>query len=896
MRRGPVCSAPPLAAGAHLGQYTGFVRLTWPLTGRTVETGIIEAAVSAGDLCGITIYGAAGVGKTRVAREALFAAPQRREIRWAVATSSARGLPLGALAAWAPSAPSETLHLVGAVTESLTRAPAATQVVLCVDDAHLLDELSAFVLHQIVQRGAAKLVLTIREGEPIPTAVSEIWKAGHFDRLDLQPLSREETATLVAAALEGPVHPDAARRLWKLTRGNVLFVRNIVEQERADGRLVQHHGYWTWQGEPVLAPGLLETIESRIGALPPSVGDVIDALAVGEPLELTAVTSITSAAAVEEAESRGLITLDQIDDAVQVRVAHPLYGEVRRRRAPSTRLRRLRGLVAAQLAAADDRDDMSVLVRRATLSLQSDLAAEPELYLRAAQGALWLADLNLAERLGEAAIRTGAPAEAAFIRGHALGWLGRGREADVVLADVSARCLSDAERSRLAFMRASNALFSLGDPQGAKALIEEAEPVIPPDARGCIDAFLTVYWAVMGQAELATQSAKSLVLDELPGIVGVETAGAIAIAAGLAGRAGEAEAAAAAGYALVTRTFDAFHMRFWVADAHTTALALAGRITEATTISEQLSCQSAELPGAAPLLATAMAGRAGLYAGDLLTACALLETAVELLLTGETYHLAYRHQLPLAIAFGMRGATTDAATVLATLDERADPAWRHVDYERTLAQAWLAASQGLVSEATSRALSAAGAARARGQFAAEVICLQTATQFGDRSCAARLRELAGSVEGPRAQLAARLAAALCDGDGSELALASMEFERIGDRVAALDCAAHAAIAYRSHGLRGSALGCSARADNLAEGCGAVTPALRRASEPVPLSDREREVITLIGAGMSNRAIADRLTLSVRTIESHIYRAMIKTGAGSRSELATLIPRRLDSAR
>ena len=58
---------------------------------------------------------------------------------------------------------------------------------------------------------------------------------------------------------------------------------------------------------------------------------------------------------------------------VEVRVAHPLYGEVRRKRAAPTRLRRLRGLVAAELAASDDRDDVRLVVRRATLSLDSDL-------------------------------------------------------------------------------------------------------------------------------------------------------------------------------------------------------------------------------------------------------------------------------------------------------------------------------------------------------------------------------------------------------------------------------------------------------------------------------------------------------------------------------------------
>ena len=61
-------------------------------------------------------------------------------------------------------------------------------------------------------------------------------------RPDLQPLSPDETTMLLTAIFEAPVDPDAAQRLWKLARGNVLYLRNIVEQEVADGRLVQQHG------------------------------------------------------------------------------------------------------------------------------------------------------------------------------------------------------------------------------------------------------------------------------------------------------------------------------------------------------------------------------------------------------------------------------------------------------------------------------------------------------------------------------------------------------------------------------------------------------------------------------------------------------------------------------
>jgi DNA-binding CsgD family transcriptional regulator len=236
----------------------------------------------------------------------------------------------------------------------------------------------------------------------------------------------------------------------------------------------------------------------------------------------------------------------------------------------------------------------------------------------------------------------------------------------------------------------------------------------------------------------------------------------------------------------------------------------------------------------------------------------------------------------------MRGATAEAAAVLAALDEARRP-FRKLDYERSLARAWLVAGQGAITEAITTLLSAAETAAAKGQFAAEVMCLQTAVQFGDHSVAPRLTELESIVEGPRVKLASRFAAALAGSEASELEQISTEFEQMGDLVAAVDAAAHACIAFRHGDRRGSALGCSARAEALAQRCGGIsTPARRDVSEPLPLTAREREIVRLLGSGSSTRVVAERLYLSARTVEGHVYRAMTKTGTTTREELFKLL--------
>lgn len=54
-----------------------------------------------------------------------------------------------------------------------------------------------------------------------------------------------------------------------------------------------------------------------------------------------------------------------------------------------------------------------------------------------------------------------------------------------------------------------------------------------------------------------------------------------------------------------------------------------------------------------------------------------------------------------------------------------------------------------------------------------------------------------------------------------------------------------------------------------------------------LTDREREILTLLAEGLSNKAIAARLYLSVRTIEGHLANLYTRLGVHSRTEAALI---------
>ena len=156
----------------------------WPLTGRVEELRYIATAARSGDgPRGVVIAGGAGVGKTRLAREAVHALGfSGRQVRWITGTSTAQSIPMGALLAQVGNSPFADVDD--------PNGPA----VAVVDDAHLLDPISASLVHQLALRDAVIVVATVRTGEPAPDSVTALWKDGLLDRLELQPLNESVTA------------------------------------------------------------------------------------------------------------------------------------------------------------------------------------------------------------------------------------------------------------------------------------------------------------------------------------------------------------------------------------------------------------------------------------------------------------------------------------------------------------------------------------------------------------------------------------------------------------------------------------------------------------------------------------------------------------------------------
>ena len=87
--------------------------------------------------------------------------------------------------------------------------------------------------------------------------------------------------------------------------------------------------------------------------------------------------------------------------------------------------------------------------------------------------------------------------------------------------------------------------------------------------------------------------------------------------------------------------------------------------------------------------------------------------------------------------------------------------FRKLDYEKSVGEGVGGGGAGCGQRGDRHPAVGGRKSASAGRFAAEVVCLQTATQFGDRSCEPRLTELKEMVEGPRVGLAAQVRRGAC---------------------------------------------------------------------------------------------------------------------------------------
>jgi DNA-binding NarL/FixJ family response regulator len=823
-----------------------------------------------------------------LAREALAIAKQRGALtRWVVATASARALPLGVFAAALGVVGPDPARLVRQASAALLAGGGKAGVVIGVDDAHLLDELSATLVHQLVLRRAASVVLTLRSGETAPDAVTALWKDGHLSRVELQPLSHHETTALLEAALGGVIDSVAARGLWSITQGNVLYLRHLVDGELEAGRLYQAEGLWLWSGSPKLSPGLVDLLSVRIGQLPDTVKAVIEVLAFGEPLGVPLLVGLTDSAAVEQAEARGLVEVYPDRRRLQARLAHPLYGELQRAQIGTLRARRLCGRLADALAGTGERRAGDTL-RRALLTVESDLPPDPALLTKAAHRAAELGDLALTEQLARAAISAGGGIEPRLLLGTALHWSGppRAAETESELATVAAIARTDVERVQVAEPRAANLLFGLARPAEAMAVFDAVLETLSDDVAELeLSAMRSVLIGFLGQVVQAAEGAATVLAHPRCPPPATQLATWSLIAArgsqghldGLAARVQWIDARA-------DRFETGLHQAVIIGSSWVHGLLLAGLLDAAEEAARRYRKCCEGTTGFGYGVVCAMCGAVAQARGQVRTAARWFGEALAASVPAFTLPVDPHGALGMA---GDAASARDAWRRMAPAAEH--PGFAHIKPELQLGRAWMAAADGCLSEAVALCRQAAQLAAAQDQPAVEVIAEHTAVCFGDRTVADRLAELASQVHGPRASAAAAHAAALAADDGAALHAASVQLEAMGALLLAADAAAQAAATHYRHGQRGSAQAATSRAHRLARACeGARTPALAALAAPLPLTAREREIVTLAANGLSNRQIADRLTVSVRTVEGHLYRACAKLGVSDRGELAPLV--------
>jgi DNA-binding CsgD family transcriptional regulator len=304
------------------------VEVSQQLLGRGV---ILESLLTAvEDGTPILLDGEMGVGKSAVlAALSTAIAATGRHVANVFGAAGSRGLPLvpfgHLLAGWQPSNNPGQLALE--LLAEIERRATADRLVLLVDDVPYLDDASLAVVHQIAARASVPIVMTRRSSDALPAVLEELRTAGRIHRERLPALNREATKDLATRLAGAPTDMVGDARIWTITRGNPLFIRELIADGLERRHLIAADGVARWT---VLDPAtdLRRTVAARLDTLDTAERDAFRMIALFEAAPATQLEAGEFARGFQSLDGRGLIRTELRGRRRVVVPSHPLFAEV----------------------------------------------------------------------------------------------------------------------------------------------------------------------------------------------------------------------------------------------------------------------------------------------------------------------------------------------------------------------------------------------------------------------------------------------------------------------------------------------------------------------------------------------------------------------------------------
>lgn len=879
----------------------------WPFHGREAELDVVVSALSGSERPGgIVVAGAAGIGKSRLIREALArSAGDGTRTVLVRATRSARSAPLAVLtpllsalmpgldvqpAGAGPENIIERWRRVVDSVSSVSSAAEAATLIVAVDDAHLLDDTSAAMLMQLVSSGGIRLLAGIRHGEPTPDAVSALWKDGILPRADLRPLDDEAMRELIEMAI-GETNDLTHRALGRYGSGNVLFVRELVLAAIADRSMRRIDGLWNWDGEVPQDPRLIDVVGTRLRHLRADElrGLVVTALA--EPVPNARASEVVTADVWQRLENEGLVRMEVSER--MLRLVHPLYGDIALTLAGAM----VRDEVLNELLHGRDADDGD---ERRVVQWMLELGAtpDPEQLIRAARAANADFDHEQAVVFAHAAMEAGGGAHAMIEFAHGSNRLSRFDAAGEALAAGEDGIVHAGDPELLARYLAEchdSFYMGMGERDRMRTVLDRVDAAAPSIPLAGTIGYRAQMLADEGRFEQVlsiTIPALESDTDRWTQLLCLETGAESAARIGrfTTARALQARmrALAATGEGVIAPA------RAFATLQECLCLDLEGETAQAVRVLSSMEPEHENLHVRA--LEHLVRGALLLSAGRLLDARRALRDGVAGYRRGDTGGAMGWALAMIAQIEALRGDVAAAEAALAQSREaRLHRPVARMAADFALADARVRAATGDMTGAVNGLGDSLEQMRADfGDLDGSLLAVPVLHRAGcwgglvERRAEA-LRRIAGRTGAALPALMAEQLSALHSEDAAALAQIGDRFADLGRLWQASEAAGQAADAYARSGRSRAADRERARSSAWLAGCQGGRLLMRRdIVADAMLSLREREVVDLAALGCTNAQISERLHLSVRTVESHLYAAFGKLGIRRRSELAARI--------